>query len=298
LHYQHVKSSRQFFLLNKYRLLNRHSNLILSLTLFKLHLSPQDKQLILSTCKKLNKLTLIKCHNIDSNFLKDILRNNKDSIEIFNIWGERSNNNNSRNEINSTEINDELLSPMLEFCGNLRELRICGAEITDNFLNRLTSDEEISTENIIIPGESTFDSQQDKDKLETPPTSPISTKTYPYLRSLDLTECFNLTAFGIAELFSPRNLPSFHSLTLQHNPQNELDLEFFEFLADNFKFHSFNIIILNSKRFDEKNKKVLHTFARITKDLEVLGTKKDNVHVIKREKEMIDSEILNFFQIS
>ncbi|CAG8681690.1 37678_t:CDS:1 [Gigaspora margarita] len=289
-----IKSSRQFFLLNKYRLLKRHSNLILSLTLFKLHLSPQDKQLILSTCKKLNKLTLIKCHNIDSDFLKDILRNNKDSIEIFNIWGERSNNN-SRNEINSTEINNELLSPMLEFCGNLRELRICGAEITDNILIRLTSVEEISTENF-IPGESTFGSQQDK--LATPPTSPISNNTYPHLHSLDLTECFNLTAFGIAELFSPDNLPSFHSLTLQHNPQNELDLEFFEFLADSFKFHSFNIIILNSKRFDEKNKKVLHTFARITKDLEVLGTKKDNVHVIKREKEMIDSEILNSFQIS
>ncbi|CAG8478212.1 12369_t:CDS:1 [Dentiscutata heterogama] len=301
-----IKSSRQLSLLNKYSLLKRHSHLILSLSLFKLHLSPQDKQLLLTTCKNLNKLTLIKCCNIDSDFLRDIIRNNKNSIEIFNIWGERSINN-SRININSTEINDELLSPMIEFCGNLRELRICGAEITDSILIRLISslDDPISPRNPSSSsvdnynsGESNFNSSSSQDLLVNSLSSPILSHTYPHLHSLDFTECFNLTAFGIAELFSPDNLPSFHSLTLQHNPQNELDLEFFEFLADSFKSHSFKIIILNSKRFDEKNKKVLHTFARITKDLEVLGTKKDNVHVIKHEKEMDDSEILCSIGIS
>ncbi|CAG8780110.1 19841_t:CDS:1, partial [Racocetra fulgida] len=130
-----------------------------------------------------------------------------DSIEIFNIWGERNVNNNRRSEFSSTEVNDELLSPMMEFCGNLRELRICGAEISDNILINLTSsldEQESSGENLISDARDFGFSQ---DLLVTPPASPISSNTYPHLHSLDLTECFNLTAFGIAELFSPDNLP-------------------------------------------------------------------------------------------
>ncbi|CAG8728909.1 3579_t:CDS:2 [Cetraspora pellucida] len=214
-----IKSPRQFILLNKYHLLKRHSHLIRSLTLFKVHLSSQDKQLLLTTCKKLNKLTFIKCYNLDSDFLKDIIKLNKNSIESFNIWGER-NVNNTRSEFSSTEINDELLSPMMEFCGNLRELRICGAEITDNILISLTSsldDHEFPADNF-NSDESAFDSSQDL--LVTPPSSPISTYTYPHLHSLDLSEY-----------------------------------------------------------------------------LEILGTKKDNVSVIKHENEMNDLEILYSFGI-
>ncbi|CAG8433871.1 7008_t:CDS:2 [Diversispora eburnea] len=118
------------------------------------------------------------------------------------------------------------------------------------------------------------------------------------LEKLYFTECFSLSAFGIAELFSPssQHLPKFHTLILQYNPEYELDLEFFEFMANNFKSQVFKIIILNSKRFDSKNRKILQTFARVSKDLDVLETKKDNIQAIKREREMTDDEILRMIE--
>ncbi|CAG8738247.1 9633_t:CDS:2, partial [Acaulospora colombiana] len=325
------------------------SRLIRNITLCRINLTFQYKLTLANECRNLNSIAFIKCKNLDPKFLKDLARANTLSLEKFCIWGDCVPGNNSVDKTTSTEITDDLLTPMLEFCGNLRELRVCGAEITDDFLTSLastmndqvsspsssTGDETSSStymENYIASIEdptcndssssSTYSTSSRNSTGNTETTKPstmpsicgactghnhnFQTKsdnqdntrgsmfldisqdalsmddvtsythiTCPHLTTLDLTECFNLTAFGVAELFSPQQLPKFQVLILQYNPRNDIDLEFFEFLADNFKSHVFIVNVINSNKLNGKNK-ALQTFARINKNLDILVKKKNN----------------------
>src|SRR5581483_6331764 len=130
------------------------------------------------------------------------------------LWGPRT------FESSVTTLTDSLLSTCLPNLLNVNHLSICAANISDKFLLSLAS---------IL-------------------SDPSNSKP-PSLVELDLTECWKITAFGVAELFSPGHLPSLSRLKLQYHHDedtknsNGIDVEFFDFLAVSFPNHHFDFLI-------------------------------------------------------
>ncbi|RIA94915.1 hypothetical protein C1645_873157 [Glomus cerebriforme] len=240
----------------KYNLFQKHSLNCKELIIFSINLSSSDKLLLLEYTKDLVHIALLKCHNLDEAFLYELTRKHSSTLERFTLWGPRT------FESGVTTLTDKLLEPCLPNLLNVNHLSICAANISDQFLLLIVS--TLSDPNNIKP---------------------------PSLIDLDLSECWKLSAFGVAELFSPDHLSSLKNLRLQYHEENTIDAEFLEFLAVTFPDHDFQFLITKNYL----RNKTLSKFDEICKKLDSLSIQKSNVLVEKRENVWMDHEILKRF---
>ncbi|GET01013.1 hypothetical protein GLOIN_2v1619593 [Rhizophagus clarus] len=213
--------------------------------------------LLLEHTKDLNHIALLKCHNLDEDFLFELTKKHAKTLEKFTLWGPRT------FESSVTLLNDKLLNPCLSNLLNVKQLSICAANISDQFLLLIVS---------------TLSDQNNN-------SSPSS------LIELDLTECWKITGFGVAELFSPNHLSSLRKLKLQYHEENNIDVEFFELLANSFPDQKFDFLITKNYL----RNKVLTKFDQICSELDSLENKNSNVFVEKRDNVWMDHEILKKF---
>ncbi|CAG8497645.1 8123_t:CDS:1 [Funneliformis caledonium] len=232
----------------QHRLLQKYSSYCKKLIVFSINLTEQHKSLLLKHTHDLNDVTLLKCHNLDEEFLYSFTKKHSTTMENLTLWGPRS------FESGVTILTDGLLKPCLPNMLNVRHLSICAANISDEFLPLLVSS--------------------------------LTSDTVPSLIGLDLTECWKLTAFGVAELFS-NHLSSLRNVTLQYHNDNDIDAEFFEFLASNFATHRFEYFVTKNYL----RNKVLLNFDKISNDLISIANANQNVTVVTRENVWTDDEI-------
>jgi len=197
-------------------------------------LSLDDKELLLNCCTSLTSIQLLKCKNLDSDFLRDWVKSNNKTLQSLRLWGPRL----FASPV--TAVTDDFLAPVLAHCTNLRELRVIGADITDAFLLCIA-------------------------------TSPNS---WPALEWVDLAGCLAVTAFGVAELFSPGHLPALKNLRLEFNNKNEMGVDFFEFLASSFPNYKFHIVIAHW--YYEPR------YGNLTEQLAALSRRRNNVFLERR----------------
>ncbi|CAI2168625.1 9695_t:CDS:1 [Funneliformis geosporum] len=233
----------------QHQIFQKYSSYCKELIVYSINLTEQHKSLLLEHTHDLNNLALLKCHNLDEDFLYDFTNKHSTTMEKLILWGPRS------FESGVTILTDGLLRPSLPNMLNVRHLSICAANISDEFLLLLVST--------------------------------LTTNNVPSLIGLDLTECWKLTAFGVAELFS-NNLSSLRDVTLQYHKEKEIDVEFFEFLASNFATHRFEYVVTkNYLRY-----KVLIDFDKISRDLNAIANAHQNVTAVTRENVWTDDEIV------
>lgn len=241
----------------KYNLFQKYSSNCKELILFSINISSSDKLVLLEHTNDLNHIALLKCHNLDEDFLFDLTRKHSKTLEKFTLWGPRT------FESVVTPLNDKLLKHCLSNLSNVKQLSICAANISDQFLLLIVSNLSNSNNNNVLSS----------------------------LIELDLTECWKITAFGVAELFSPNHLSSLRKLKLQYHEENNIDVEFFELLANSFPNQNYDFLI--SRNY--LRNKVLTKFDKICSDLDTLTNKYSNVLVEKRDNVWMDHEILERF---
>uniref|UniRef100_A0A1D1XMX4 Lysine-specific demethylase 2A n=1 Tax=Anthurium amnicola TaxID=1678845 RepID=A0A1D1XMX4_9ARAE len=240
----------------KYNLFQKQSLNCKELILFSINISSSDKLVLLEHTRDLNHIALLKCNGLDEEFLDKFTKKHSSSLERFTLWGPRT------FEAGATTLIDNILKPCLPNLLNVNHLSICAANITDKFLLLLAS------------------------TLSDPNNGNPSS-----LIELDLTECWKITAFGVAELFSPNHLSSLRRLRLQYHEENTIDVEYFDFLANSFPDKKFDFLITEKYL---KNK-VLTQFDNIFSSLDSLTNKKSNVLVVKRSDVWKDNEIMKIF---
>jgi hypothetical protein len=241
----------------KYNLFQKQSSNCKELILFSINISSSDKLVLLEYTKDLNHIALLKCHNLDEDFLFELTKKHSKTLEKFTLWGPRT------FESSVTPLNDKLLKPCLPNLLNVKYLSICAGNISDEFLLLIVS---------------TL-------------SDPNNNNNNSLLVELDLTECWKISAFGVAELFSPNHLSSLRRLKLQYHEENNIDVEFFELLANSFPNQTFDFLITKNYL---KNK-VLTKFNNICINLDSLSNKNSNVLVEKRDNVWMDHEILERF---
>ncbi|CAG8523995.1 5601_t:CDS:1 [Paraglomus occultum] len=219
-------------------LLNKYAHHIESILFSLIDLSSDDKELLLNCCTSLTSIQLLKCKNLDSDFLRDWVKSNKKTLQSLRLWGPKL------FASSVTAVTDDFLAPVLVHCTNLKELRIIGAGITDASLLRIA-------------------------------TSPNS---WHALEWIDLAGCLAVTGFGVAELFSPGHLPALKNLRLEFNNKNEMDVDFFEFLANSFPNYNFHIVVA----YWYYEPRAAAKYGNMMEQLAALSRRKNNVSLERR----------------
>jgi len=217
----------------------KYGHVINSISLYWVELDLKDKQILLKHCTCIKTLSLVKCRNLDRDFLRELVKLNQESLRSFMIWGP------GVYESLATEITDELLLPMLKYCKKLRELKIQAAAITDKLLVNIAN----STNNY--------------------------NNVWSELNLIDLSECGKITAGGIAELFNPYVFPKLFDLRLQYHEENDLDEEFFDFLAKSFPQIKFCLVVTNWYLVTDPFTGT--SYVKVSDDLQALSKRRDNV---------------------
>jgi len=238
-----------------YNLFQKQSFNCKELILFSINISSTDKLVLLEHTNDLNHIALLKCHNLDD----DLTKKHSKTLERFTLWGPRP------FESSVTIFNDKLLNSSLPNLLNVKYLSICSSNISDQFLLLIVS------------------------TLSSNPSNPNN--NFSSLIELDLTECWKISGFGVAELFSPNHLTSLRTLKLQYHEENNIDVEFFELLANSFPNQKFDFLITKNYL----RNKVLTKFNQICNDLDSLANRNPNVLVEKRDNVWTDQELLERF---
>ncbi|CAG8461407.1 7078_t:CDS:1 [Funneliformis caledonium] len=233
-----IRRQSKWFMIRNY--IPKYGHLINSISLYWVGLDHKDKQMLLKHCRCIKILSLVKCRNLDKDFLCGLVKLNQETLRSFMIWGP------GVYESLATEITDDLLLPMLNYCKKLKELKIQAAAITDKLLINLANS-----------------------------TSNHKNNIWPELNVIDLSECGKITAGGIAELFNPSVFPKLFNLRLQYHEENDLDVDFFDFLAKSFPQLKFYLVVIDW--YLETNPFNGTRYVKVSDDLQALCKRRHNI---------------------